>query len=283
MGGDFRRSHGAPWLAIRYLRRVLDTSSLADALVDQTEHVVTMARGADLDQQVPTCPDWDLRALLGHIGQGHRFGADTVRRRVTGPDELTAPTSIPVPDEATALADWLVAGARELVDTVVSVGPDQPVWNFSGTGQQAGFWLRRMVHDTAVHRADVARTVDQPYRFDAELAADGISEWLMLVTADGALVARPEVAAQLRGHGQTLHLHATDSSPSLGEAGEWLIRRGSDVVTWEHGHEKADVAVRGSAGDLLLALLGRIPSTDERLDVLGDATLFEHWQRHVTF
>lgn len=261
---------------------MLGTSRLADALVDQTNRVLILARGADLDRQVPTCPDWDLRALLGHIGQGHRFGADVVRRHVTGPDELIAPTSIAVPEEVTELEDWLAAGARELVATVGSVGAERPVWNFSGRCQQAGFWLRRMVHETAVHRGDFALTIDESYELDDELAADGISEWLMLVTGPGAAAARPEAAAQLRGHGQLLHLHATDS-PSLGTAGEWLIRRGSEVVSWEHGHQKADVAIRGLAGDLLLALLGRIPLTDERLEVLGDATLFEHWLRHVTF
>ena len=50
-----------------------------------------------------------------------------------------------------------------------------------------------------------------------------------------------------------------------------------------HGHQKGDVAVRGLAVDLLLALLGRIPVNDERVEVVGDTALFEHWVRHVTF
>lgn len=54
-------------------------------------------------------------------------------------------------------------------------------------------------------------------------------------------------------------------------------------MTWEHGHQKGDVAVRGLAVDLLLVLLGRIPLDDERVQVLGDAALFEHWVLHVTF
>ena len=261
---------------------VLSTDLLAGVLVEQTREMVAVARGAELHWQVPTCPDWDLRQLLSHVGQGHRFGTDLVRRQVTGPGELIDPASIAVPREASELGGWLVAGARELAGAVRSVGADQPVWNFTGEGQRAEFWLRRMVHDTVVHRCDAALTVPEPCVIDAELAVDGVSEWLALVTSSGAAAARPEAAEQLRGHGQTLHLHATDS-PGQDGAGEWLIRRGPNAVTWQHAHQKADVAVRGRAGDLLLALLGRIPATDERIAVLGDTALFEHWIRHVTF
>ncbi|MDQ2788920.1 MAG: hypothetical protein M3Y73_04100 [Actinomycetota bacterium] len=98
----------------------------------------------------------------------------------------------------------------------------------------------------------------------------------------GATAYRPELAKELLGDGQTLHLHATDS-PSLGESGEWLIRRGPDAVSWEHDHQKGDAAVHGQAVDLLLTLLGRIPVNDQRITVFGDAALFDHWVRHVTF
>lgn len=205
-----------------------------------------------------------------------------MRRRVREPGEVSAPTTIPVPDDAAELGEWLSAGARELVEAVRTVGAQQPVWNHVGVDLCAGFWLRRMTHETAVHRADVALTVDEQFRLDADLAADAISEWLTLINSPGAAAYRPELAEELRGDGQTLHLHATDE-PSLGESGEWLIRRGPDAVTWEHGHQKGDVAVRGLAVDLLLALLGRIPVNDERVEVVGDTALFEHWVRHVTF
>ncbi|KIH96813.1 hypothetical protein LP52_22915 [Streptomonospora alba] len=261
---------------------MLTVNRLADALTHQTDGVLALAHGADLDRRVPTCPDWDLRELLRHIGRSHRFAADTVRRRVAGPGESIAPTGIPAPDEAAALEEWLAAGSRELLDTVDAAGADRPVWNFSGQNQQAWFWLRRMAHETAVHRADVALTLDAPYEADAELAADGISEWLALLTSPGAAAGRPEMLRQLHGQGQTLHLHATDS-PGLGAAGEWLIRRGPDAVAYSHDHRKADVAVRGAAGDLLLAILGRITPPDDRIEVLGDADLFAHWQRHVAF
>ncbi|MDT0301800.1 maleylpyruvate isomerase family mycothiol-dependent enzyme [Streptomonospora wellingtoniae] len=261
---------------------MLTTERLAEALADQTEGVVALAHGAELERQVPTCPDWDLRELLRHIGRAHRFSADTVRRRVSHPGELASPNDFPAPDEAGALAEWLRTGARELRVAVEDTGADVPVWNFSGRRRETGFWLRRMVHETSVHRADVAMTVGAPYEVAPDVAADGISEWLDLVTGPGAAEARPEAAEALRGQGQTLHLHATDPR-GLGPAGEWLIRREPDGVTWHHGHQKADTALRGPAADLLLAFLGRIPRTDERIEVLGDTALLDHWLRHATF
>lgn len=254
----------------------------AEALLDQTDRLAAMLNAADLGRRVPSCPEWDLRQLVAHVGQAHRFGADLVARRVSEPGELSAPTTFPAPDGAAELDRWLRAGARELVDAVRTVGADQPVWNYLGVDLRAGFWLRRMAHETAVHRADVALTVDEPFGLDAELAADAISEWLTLINSPGAAAYRPELAQELRGNGQTLHLHATDE-PTLGESGEWLIRRGPDAVSWEYGHQKGDVAVRGLAVDLLLVLLGRIPVNDDRVEVIGDAALFEHWVRHVTF
>ena len=83
----------------------------------------------------------------------------------------------------------------------------------------------------------------------------------------------------MRGNGQTLSFHATDDA--LGDAGEWLATRTAGGVTWEHAHGQPDVAVRGPAADLLLVLNRRWSPT--RLDVLGDAALFEHWLEHSKF
>lgn len=252
----------------------------AEALRDQTARLVALLPDADLSRRVPSCPDWDLRRLVEHVGQAHRLAARMVEQRVSGPPDWRGDPE-PLPDDPAARDRWLVDGADRLIKAVHDAGPDCPVWSFA-TQPSALFWLRRMTHETAVHRADAALALDAPYQLDPELAADAISEWLLLATSPGAAAARPEAAAALRGNGETLHLHATDE-PSLGEAGEWLIRRGPAEVSWQHGHQKGDVAVRGRAVDLLLALLGRIPADDERLTVFGDAELFQHWVRHVRF
>ena len=80
----------------------------------------------------------------------------------------------------------------------------------------------------------------------------------------------------LRGDGETLHFHATDV-----DSGEWLATRTPEGVTWEDGHAKADVAVRGPAADLLLVLNRRW--SPARVEVLGDAALLDHWIEHSKF
>ena len=92
-------------------------------------------------------------------------------------------------------------------------------------------------------------------------------------------MARESVFLGLRGHGQTLSFHATDDA--LGDAGEWRATRTAGGVRWEHARGHADVAVRGPAVDLLLVLNRRWSPT--RLDVVGDAALFDHWLANSAF
>ena len=60
----------------------------------------------------------------------------------------------------------------------------------------------------------------------------------------------------------TVHLHCTDGE------GEWFIATDGTV---ERKHEKGDVALRGSASDLLAALQGRVDIDD--LEVFGDPAI----------
>jgi hypothetical protein len=60
----------------------------------------------------------------------------------------------------------------------------------------------------------------------------------------------------------SVHLHCTDV------AGEWFIEPEGNV---DRAHAKGDVAVRGTASDLLLALYDRVPI--ESLDVIGNESL----------
>ena len=257
------------------------TLDFASALIDQTARFAGLVDGADLDRRVPSCPEWRLGTLVEHVGQAHRFGTERVRARLGGPLRRDDATPVPLPGDPAQHRDWLLAGAEDLVEAVAEAGAE-PVWNFAFGEDGATFWLRRMAHETAVHRADAALTLRTEFELAPELAADALSEWLMLATSPGAAQARPDLVEALRGTGQTIHLHATDQ-PGLGEAGEWLISRGPDTASWRHGHAKGDVVARGLAVDLLLLMVNRIRPTDPRIRVFGDAELLEHWSRLVSF
>lgn len=243
------------------------------AYLEQSALLGQLAATADPSTPVPSCPDWTLRQLLTHVGRGDRWAAMIVGERAQAyVDVRTVPDGKP-PEDPAAVADWLAEGARLLIAALEGVGPDALVWSFVGP-VPASWWVRRRLHESVVHRADAALALGVPFTVPAEVAADGVSEWLELLTA------RPADPPLLPA-GTTMHLHATDDD--LGTGGEWMIAGGDARIGWEHGHGKGTVAVRGTAADLLLAMLRRIPADDARLQVLGEAGVLAGWLARTGF
>lgn len=233
---------------------------LAEWLCEQTSAFVAHVR--DFAVPVPTCPEWTVRDLVAHVGQEHRWAADVVRtgRPLAVPD----PREQEVPED---WASWLHAGARQLID-VVGDGAAS-VWTYLGA-RPARFWLRRMLHDTAVHHADLAGRAPV---IPADLAEDAVDEVLGFVAAPGAAAVKPALA-ELRGDGQTLSLRPRDRTP-------WQITRGPAGPTWRRGDDDADVTVTATARDLLLIVTRRLPPDDPQVAIGGDRALLDHWLAHT--
>lgn len=232
---------------------------------------------ADETTRIPSCPDWTLRQLATHVGRGQRWAAEIVRRRSA---EFVPFRDVPdgrIPDDPAARPGWLTAGAALLTGTLAGAGPEQ-VWTFLGM-RPPSFWARRMAHETAVHVADAELATGHQASIPADLAADGIDEWLMLLSHD------PE-ARPLAREGQTLHLHATDDG--LDGTGEWLVRSPPASprptgITVEPGHARADVALRGPASSLLLVLLRRLPLATPGVEAIGDTAIVTHWLEQTPY
>lgn len=231
--------------------------------VDQNRTFVDRALAADLDTAVPTCPGWTLKQVVRHVGGGDRWAAQIVGDRMTGPLEFGDIRDARAPADPAAARHWLRAGAQLLVDAVADADGTE-VWTFEGP-RPAGWWLRRRLHETLVHNADVAIAVGARFEPTASVAADAISEWLDLATARADL------------SGASLHLHATDDE--LGEHGEWTVAEG----TWSHRHAKGDVALRGPAADLLLALTRRRAIEDTAIELFGDTGRWQSWLDSTPF
>lgn len=239
----------------------MDLAQLAEGLSAHTTGFTTAVAGADPDVTVPTCPEWTLRVLVGHVGQAQRWAADIVR---SGPSPVPDPTDAD-PGSVADWPDWLRTGADELTDAVLAAG-DRPVWTFFGD-RPAVFWLRRMVHDLVVHHADAAATTGAPFGVSPALAGDAISEWLEVLCHPATLDLRPGFE-KLRGTGQTLQLRP-DTGPG------WLITRVPDGVRWARATTDADVTLSGPVQDLVLVLTRRAPV--DRVTVAGDRDLVDHW------
>jgi uncharacterized protein (TIGR03083 family) len=225
----------------------------------------------DLDRAVPTCPGWTFRQLATHLGRGHRWAAQIVATRATAPVPMREVADGKLPEDPARQVPWLNAGADQVIEAVAAADGDL-VWTMTGM-RPAGFWLRRRAHEAAVHLADAQLAAGREADLPAGLAADGVDEWLGLIAAGPA--------QDLRGDGQSLHFHATD--PGLSGTGEWLITRTPTGITVQHGHGKADVAVRGPAADLLLVLTRRLPPSAHGVDIFGEQPLLTHWLNHTPF
>jgi uncharacterized protein (TIGR03083 family) len=228
---------------------------------------------------IPTCPEWTLRQLVTHVGRAHRWAAEITR---TKSDAFIPFRQVPdgkLPDDLAEQRAWLRAGAARIVDAVREADSDL-VWSFSGPAP-ASFWIRRMAHETLVHRADAqlaAGSAPEPV-IDAEVAADAIDEWLTLVA--GGIVGETDHRTEALPAGAALHIHATDDG--LGDLGEWMIRRDAGGLTVEPGHGKGAAALTGPAVSLLLVLMRRRPAADPAVTIHGDSAVVDGWLASTAF
>lgn len=236
----------------------MDHDALLASLRTDAPALLAAASSAPSDRMIEACPAWRPVDLVWHIGEVHFFWATMVARRFTDPGQVGALRPERPEDEAGVYA-FAERAAATLIDVLASVDPSTHVWTWSDQ-KDAAFVIRRMAQETAVHRVDAERAAGTPYRIDAELASDGIDEFL------GFFMMRVEKdAARLDG---SVHLHCTDV------AGEWLVTTdaaGNSVVSREHA--KGDAAMRGEAHDLLMVLWRRSPT--ETVDIVGDTATAE--------
>src|SRR6266540_3399686 len=262
------RYHGAPMTPLTHDR-------YCDEVITQTGLLRDILQGADLSLTVPTCPDWTLARLVGHIGGNLRSVETAVRtgRAVEDPGRQVPDAAGSDGDDPATLDAWLADAAQKFAGTLRNAGPgaEAKVWAFQ---RSTAFWARRAANDLVIHRADAAGTVHAGYTVAPELAADAIDELLELISDPQVAGSSPRLA-ELRGPGRSIHLHATDTEAGLGA--EWFIELGTDGFTWRRGHEKATVALRGPLADVLRVFHRRLPADSERVEVVGDAALLDFW------
>jgi uncharacterized protein (TIGR03083 family) len=217
-----------------------------------------------LATKVPTCPEWDVAGLIDHTAWVHRYWTYALGR----PEgEVPRISSVaPRPDDVEIIGGFR-ASLAALVGALRDTPPSKSV--SSGLGvRPASFVLRRVVHETAIHRWDAQAAVGEPDGFEPALAADGIDEMLEV------WVPLAFDYAAFKGTGQRIHFHGTDVD------GEWLITVNAETTQSRHVHEQADVTVRGRLSDLYLLSWNRVDPS--RLDVAGDEELLTRWQAAAT-
>ena len=235
-----------------------------NALREHAASLVAAVSDAPLDTRVPTCPDWSLADLLRHLGTHHRWVAGNLTQ-APGAGMYPFDQIAPPPDDA--LPEWVGAGAADLADRLVAVGPDHACWAWLSE-QTSATWARRTALETVVHGWDGCNTVGAASAIAGDVASDGIDESLTALLPARTWVDPPA------SHG-TLHVHCTDVD------GEWLVTFAADGITTTREHAKGDVAARGPASDLYLNLLGRTDNT--MIEIIGDSGRFAQWRDWARF
>ncbi len=243
----------------------------ADHLIYLRAHAEGLASlVADAHQQdhlgrtVVTCPDWTVRDLAEHVGGLQRWSAHLVEGPVAVETWRTDLT-LTYPESDGEVAAWLAAGLEPMLEVFSNVPPDRRVWVW-GADPHARFWPRRMLHEAVVHRADLELSLGLEPAISADLAVDGIDEFLTNLPFTARWGAPTD---RYRSKGERLVIRASDTGDT------WRLRFHRAGLWWDRGSDKADATLTGLSGDLYLQLQGRERSS---VAAAGDPAVIELWR-----
>ena len=185
-----------PWMEFSEFVRALDRDSMA--FVDACEV-------AGLTTEVPSCPGWTVADLLWHLTEVHDFWRTIVAEQRISWEGYEQP---PRPSDE-GLAELYRRGRTDLLQTLGGADPATPLWTWSKDGT-AGFVIRRMTQETAVHLWDATQAAGLVNPLEPALASDGIDEFLTHFLPDVAVGAESMsagrstcTAATCRGSGRS--------------------------------------------------------------------------------
>lgn len=225
------------------------SAALRDAVAATPDHTA----------RVPGCPDWSLTDLVAHLGAVHRFWAATV----ADADDSRPPSAERIGDREPHgdLLEWSAASTALLLAALRDAGPESPSWAWwagSGAPLTVAAVARHQVQEAAVHAFDAQETAGRAEPLPAVVAVDGVGEFLSVgLASQGAWPHRPaRVGFQaVEGPSWTLDLSSAGAGKGPAASGDPVTR------------------VQATASDLVLALYGRIPLTEVRID--GDRSVAE--------
>jgi len=234
----------------------MDNNDFLAAIERESAAFRAAAMAAGLDADVAACPGWTVADLVWHLAEVHYFWSTVVAEHAASWQDVARIDRV----GDVELFDVFDANRRRLVEVLSAHDPSDEVWTWSAD-HSVGFVVRRMAQETAVHAWDAAIASGNPIDIDAELASDGIDEFLEHFLPDVAEGAEPV--------GGSVHIHCGDV------AGEWTIRPNNDGFDVTREHAKGDCALRGSASNLLLALWRRVGT--QAIDIVGDTDVADRF------
>jgi uncharacterized protein (TIGR03083 family) len=235
----------------------VDTAPLLTQLhaeVKEFGQLVNAALPGSSGKPVPACEGMVLGELVRHLGSVHHLVTDWVRdgRRPTAWAQA--------PEEGEDLAAWAGRGSADMLEMLTGRSPAQPCATWSATDRTVGFWIRRMAHESAVHRVDAAQAVGQHWLVDPELAVDGVAEALELWLGT-------RLGSKVGGSGRAVRL--VTSGQTSGADVDWTVRPLNTIIEFGAGPANIDATVTGTPAALWAWTWGR-SDADHPIDTVGD-------------
>jgi uncharacterized protein (TIGR03083 family) len=197
-------SHPSGWLPF------MDPTRFLECLAADESRLREIG-GRDLTAAVPSCPGWTVSDLVEHVALVYLHKVESMRQGGVSESEWPPDTSgeepLPLLDKAydTLLAEFAARDAK-----------DGPAGTWYEHDQTVGFWIRRMAHETVIHRVDAELAAGEPIApISDDLALDGIDEVLALFLAYGSRQWHEYFAERLPTTAETVLVTAGDRSFSV--------------------------------------------------------------------
>ncbi|MCF2525670.1 maleylpyruvate isomerase family mycothiol-dependent enzyme [Yinghuangia soli] len=190
---------------------------------------------------VPSCPGWTVADLTRHVGEVylHKTLAmrDGAEPEPWPPDELADTVPLSLLDD----------GYASLTAEFAARKPGDPAGSWYAPDPTVGFWIRRMAHETAIHRIDAELGAGRPVApVPDDLAVDGIDELLRVFVAYSVSAWGEYFTDILAGSPGRTYVVQTDGAA-------WRARTAPGLFEVEDGpgDDAADVHITGAPMSVL--------------------------------
>ncbi|GII52875.1 hypothetical protein Pth03_12640 [Planotetraspora thailandica] len=248
----------------------MDSSQLLSCFEDNFALLRTAVTNTDPAARVPSCPDWSVADLTRHVAEVYLHKAECIRLGAF-PDEW--PPGVLESDPFASLDK-----TKALLSEHFSAhAPGDPAATWHEPDQTVGFWIRRMAHETVIHRVDAELAAGGPVSpIPDDLALDGVDEVLKLFLGYGSTRWLDDFGTLLDAPDErplsvsTSH-HAWTLTAAAGPGAQPGHVNVTDAATGFDG----DALVTGDAGPLMLWLWNRADEASVRTS--GDEALLKQF------
>ncbi len=235
-----------------------------EALDVAGRRLIDLAEAAGLDADVPTCPAWDVRALVAHQAMVHRWAAAHVGRG----DPDAVPNQTAIRTDVDDLPAYYRDGLAALLAALGDAPDDLTAMTFlNDAPPPRRFWARRQAHETTIHMVDALAAqlgrvpAADEVAVDTALAVDGLDELLRGFFTRGR-------SKLYDGVERTVAVVPDDADAA------WLLHVDERLTVTDGDLSAADATIAATAARLYLALWNR----GDEVTVSGQPAVLDRWR-----